>query len=317
MQAIKLAKPFCWVIFVILFTSPQVSAADDKLKIFVSVLPQKLFVERIGGDSVDVGVMVKSGFSPATYEPSPRQIAALAKAQLYIRIGVPFEQAWLPRIISVNPEMLMIDARTGIELLEMAEHDHHHEHNHGNESHGEKDEDVHKLEHDSASETDPHLWTDPRLVIKIAEQIRQQLTTLKPENTEIFDANYTAFVTELEELDNEVRTIFAEHEANTNKKFLVFHPSWGYFAAAYGPMQLAIEAEGKEPGAKALKALVKQARDAGVKTIFVQPQFDQRAARQIAKAIDGNVVALDPLTEDYFETMRRAARLIAGADDDK
>ena len=158
----------------------------------------------------------------------------------------------------------MIDARTGIELLEMTEHDHHHEHSHGDKGHTEKDKGV----HDSASETDPHLWTDPRLVIRMAKQIRQQLTTLKPENTEIFDANYTAFVTELEELDSEVRTIFAEHEANTNKKFLVFHPSWGYFAAAYGLTQLAIEAEGKEPGAKALKALIKQGQRRWCKNDF-------------------------------------------------
>jgi len=229
-------KAHLLMLFVLLFTPAQILAADDKLKLFVSVLPQKLFVERIGGDSVDVQVMVKPGFSPATYEPSPRQIAALAKAQLYIRIGVPFEQAWLPRIQSVNPDILMVDARTGIELLEITDHHHGHDDDKGEDRAGKKQHDEREAVHEPHSEIDPHLWTDPQRVIKMAEQIRQQLVALQPENSGEFDTNHAALVAELKALDEELRTLFAEDTANTDtdirKKFLVFHPSWGYFAAA-------------------------------------------------------------------------------------
>lgn len=275
--------------------------AEDKIDTFVSVLPQKVFVERIGGDVVNVEVMVKAGYSPATYEPTPRQIAALAKAQLYIRIGVPFEKAWMPRIQGVNPKMIMLDAREGLTLRKMT--DHHHGHDHDSDIH-----DAYKYK-PAGNELDPHLWTDPKLVIKMAEQIRQQLIALQPDNKAVFTANHADFVAELTVLDEELQALFSESKG---QKFMVFHPSWGYFAEAYGLEQIAIEADGKEPGARALTALIKQARLNGVKTIFVQPQFDKRAAKQVARAINGNVVAIDPLAADYFANMRKIAKVIVG-----
>ncbi|MGB0846159.1 MAG: metal ABC transporter solute-binding protein, Zn/Mn family [Thiolinea sp.] len=287
------------LLFLLLFLPFQLYGADNKVRVFVSVLPQKTFVERIGGDAVDVSVMVKPGFSPATYEPTPRQIVALSKAGLYIRIGVPFEQAWMPRIRSVNPDMVLLDAREGLALRDLEEH-----------HHGHDDHDDHETEaHDAENETDPHLWTSPLLVMQMAEQIRDQLIALKPADKALFTENHAAFINELEALDQEFKALFSEAEGKT---FLVFHPSWGYFADAYGLTQVAIESEGKEPGARALAALIKQAKQNEAKTIFVQPQFDQRAAKQVAKAIDGKVVAIDPLAADYFVNMRRAARLIAG-----
>ncbi len=313
------------LLFLGLLMSLQPLLADDKLSVFVSVLPQQLFVERIGGEAVAVEVMVKPGFSPATYEPSPRQIAALAKTQLYIRIGVPFEAAWLPRIRSVNPDMLLLDARDSIELLKLDDRHHGHEAQYNDEHSAVQHADIEHTEHTGAKKVahvgqrsafDPHLWTDPQRVITMAQQIKRQLTALVPAQAEVFQANYVAFAAELQALDDELRALFARDDAADNKKFLVFHPSWGYFAATYGLTQLAIEAEGKEPGAKALQALIRQAKAARVKTIFVQPQFDQRAARQVAKAIKGEVVAIDPLAADYFANMRRAARLIAGVGDE-
>jgi zinc transport system substrate-binding protein len=93
---------------------------------------------------------------------------------------------------------------------------------------------------------------------------------------------------------------------------MVFHPAWGYFADAYGLTQIPIENEGKRPGPRSLNALIEQARREGIRVVLVQPQFDRRAAEQVADAIGGRVIAIDPLDSNYFDTLRRMARLIAG-----
>nr|CAA6829126.1 MAG: Zinc ABC transporter, periplasmic-binding protein ZnuA [uncultured Thiotrichaceae bacterium] len=286
-----------------LLLASNVASADttDKLNIFVSVLPQKYIAERITGDSAQVSTMVLPGDSPATYEPNPRQISKLSKADLYVRVGVAFENSWMDRIRAVNTVMPVLDAREGLELLELADHDHGHHEEHGS------DHDA--TEQNEASEKDPHIWTSPRVAKTMAIQLTEQLTALRPAQQTLFKDNLATLLTELDQLDKELTELF---ETTKQRKFMVFHPSWGYFAEAYGLTQLPIEADGKEPGAKALLALIRQARKEGVKTIFIQPQFDKRMAAQIAKAIDGNVVSIDPLSEDYLDNLRKTAHIIAG-----
>lgn len=280
----------------LLTTHTAAAETPDKLNIFVSVLPQKYIVEKIAGDTAQVNTMVQPGDSPATYEPNPRQISKLSKADLYIRVGVAFENAWMDRIRAVNPAMPVLDARAGLKLLTLADHDHSHEHEHD-------------LIPATKSNQDPHIWTSPRIAARMAAQVAAELSEMRPAQQTLFASNLADFTAELEQLDKELTKLFANTK---QRKFMVFHPSWGYFADAYGLTQLPIEADGKEPGAKALFELIRQAREEGVKTIFVQPQFDKRIAAQVAKAIDGNVVSVDPLAEDYVDNLRQAARLIAG-----
>ena len=90
------------------------AVASAALAVAVSVLPQKTFVERIGGERVSVQVMVTPGASPDTYDPSPRQLAALTGARLYFSVGVPFEGPWLPRLRRASPQMEVVDLRAGL-----------------------------------------------------------------------------------------------------------------------------------------------------------------------------------------------------------
>lgn len=270
--------------------------AAEPLQVFVSVVPQKHFAEKVGGDQVKVESMVQPGFSPETYEPSAQQISALSKAKVYVRVGMPFEDAWMKRIQGVNPSMLFIDAREGVQLRNLEAHSHE-----GHESHTD----------DKVIEPDPHLWVSPRIAKQMAKQLADTFSRLRPEHSQLFNKNYESFAAELDQLDQELIELFKDKQ---NHKFMVFHPAWGYLADAYGLQQIPIEVEGKEPGAKALAALIKEAQEAQVKTIFVQPQFSQRAAEQVAKAIGGQVVSIDNLAEDYIPNLRKAARLIAGVE---
>jgi zinc transport system substrate-binding protein len=140
--------------------------------------------------------------------------------------------------------------------------------------------------------------------------IRDALVELDPANSQDYTNNYNAFAAELDKLDGDIRAIL---ENVPTRQFMVFHPAWGYFADTYGLTQIPIENEGKEPGARALTSLIKQAKDENVKVILVQPQFNKRSAEQVARAIGGRVVAIDPLSPDYLDNLRKVAQLIAEA----
>lgn len=245
--------------------------------------------------------MVMPGYSPQTYDLSPRQLVALSDAVLYVSIGAPFEQAWMERIRSANPQMQVVDAYEETTLRFAAAHDH---------GLGSGDAAVDRAGAWANTEPDLHIWTDPILVKQIAGNIRDKLVALDPDHAQDFSRNYERFAAELEALDREIRSLLGK---DSGRKFMVFHPAWGYFASAYGLVQVPIEREGKEPGPRALAALIEQARRERIDVIFVQPQFSTKSAAQVAGAINGRVLAVDPLAADYIDNLRRVAQQIAGA----
>ena len=278
----------------VLLMLPALARAADPLTVFVTVVPQETFVSRIGGEHVRVNALVRAGQDPHAYEPTARQIAALAEADLYVRVGVGFEDAWMPRLLAANPRMRVLDAQDGIEVRRKAAG-----HDHGDPDHGHDHGDV-----------DPHVWTSPARVKIMGARIRDALADLAPEYAADFAANYDRFAADLDALDTEIRARLAGVE---NRRFMVYHPAWGYFAEDYGLDQVAIEREGKEPGARALTAMIEQARREGIRVIFVQPQLNPSSAEQVARSIGGQVAVIDPLSGDYFENLRRVADLVAGA----
>lgn len=284
-----------WRILLLSILVP-VAVNAEPLRVFVSVLPQKTFVERIGGPHVAVQAMVGPGHNPSTYDPTPRQVAALAGTDLYIRTGMPFEDAWMERIRATNPEMPVLDTRSGINLRATG---HHHD------GGGQDDRDDHGIGQDTL---DPHVWTSPPLVKQMSRNIRDSLTNLDPTNAPVYAANFAIFAAELDALDQNIRALLKDL---SNRRFMVFHPAWGYFADAYGLIEVPIEKEGKTPGARALTALIEQAKRDRITVIFVQPQFDKRAASRVADAIGGQVVAIDPLAADYAANLLQVAGTIA------
>jgi zinc transport system substrate-binding protein len=128
---------------------------------------------------------------------------------------------------------------------------------------------------------------------------------MDPENESIYQANHAVFVKEIVVLDRELEGIFSGHRG---EPFMVFHPSWGYFAQAYGLKQIPIEIEGKEPKAAQLQKLIQVARKQHIRVVFAQPQFSPRNAEMIAREIGGRVVLVEPLAENWAENLRQAAR---------
>ncbi len=269
---------------------PLRTEAGDSMKVFVSILPQKYFVDKIGGNRVEVSVLVEPGASPHSYEPKPGQMAALTKAAVYFAIGVNFEEVWLKRIASLNPQMLIVHTDRGIKKIPMA----------SLHSHDEKGRETPP----GRINLDPHIWTSPPLVRTQAENILKGLIEVDPAGRTAYAANYNAFIDEINGLESYLRDIFSGLEG---KEFLVFHPSWGYFARAYGLRQIPVEIEGKEPKPAELHHLIEHAMERGIKVIFVQPQISTKSARTIAKAIGGQVVIADPLAENWTGNLRSIA----------
>ena len=265
------------------------------VQVFVSVAPLKYFVERIGGELVDVEVMLESGHSPVTYEPTPRQMVVLSEADVFVRVGVPFEVSWISKLREINPEMTIVDCRKGITLLPIP----YKTLGIGGGDYG----------HDHAA-GDPHIWLDPSLVKHIIQTIRDQLIRIDESNRTVYEENTERFHRELDHLDHEIRHLMASID---NPKFLVFHPAWGYFARAYGLEQVSVEHEGKEPGPSTLATLISTIKKLDIGTVFVQRQFSTQMMTALAAEIDAKVTVLDPLAEDYMANLRAAARAIAGS----
>lgn len=304
----------------------------SKGELTVSVVPQKYFVQKIVGDKFNVNVMVKPGFSPATYEPKTSQIKKLVNSKVYFYLEVPFEKSWLEKFKNVAKNTLFVDTAKGIEKIAMAKHTHHdeeahheHEEHHEHESHEHEDHDHDKDkkhedhdEHDEHDEDhhghhehsglDPHIWLDPIIVKTQAKNIYRTMKEIDPANAAFYKKNYKNFLNELDELDEKINDILKPY---ANKAFMVFHPAWGYFAKRYNLQQIAVEVEGKEPKLAQLKELIEEAKEHNIKIVFVSPQFSQQSAKEISKNIKGKTAIMNPLSQDWDKNLLDVAKQIA------
>ena len=326
-------KSIILAVLLVVLTGPGLNA-EEKLQVFVSIVPQKFFVEQITEDLAEVDVLVTPGKSPATYSPTPAQIKKLASADIYFRIGVPFENGFMHKVTSIAPDTRVVDTRKGIVLQKMEAHthddDHHeaqgHDHhkakgrdNHGEEGlphstdadhdqHGEAGED-HGRE-DTAAGRDPHIWMSPMLVKQQAATMADALGDLVPAHAARFQKNYERFARKLDQLHDRLKNLLAPL---AGQNFFVFHPAFGYFADAYGLKQIPVETMGRSPKGKELSAFIKLAKQENARVIFVQPQFDRQAASKIADAVNGAVVSINPLAYDYLDNMAQMANTVADA----
>jgi len=293
------AVQWLWVVCVLL---PGVasSSQNEPLRVYAGIAPIQYLVDRVVGDAASARALVRAGQRPETYEPTPKQTVALARAEVFFGVGLPLESVWHRQLRAAGQGPQWVDLSQGLEEAgnhahnqdataarpAAAEHDHHHHHD----------------------GRDPHIWLNPLAVQRMVATIGEVLGRTRPTAADRYTANAEKLNRELEALHAEIQAIF---EQSPIEAFLVFHPAWGHFAELYGLEQLAIETEGKEPGPRALAQVIDKAKRAGVRTVFLEPRHDTRLAKTVAKAIGGKLGTLDPLAYDYMQNMRDAARAIA------
>ncbi|MGP1485861.1 MAG: metal ABC transporter solute-binding protein, Zn/Mn family [Campylobacter sp.] len=279
-----------------------------KPMVSVSILPQEFFVKQIAGDTLDVNVLVGAGADPHTYEPKPKQMVNLENSELYFAIGIEFEETWLDKFSKTYPKLKIIQTQNGVEKMKFQGHHHHHhdddEHEGPHHGHGE-----HEAHHDHHhGEFDPHIWLDPILVKIQAKNILDALAMQFPQNKALYNQNYEKFILSLDKLDSDIKNMLKDVK---NRDFIVYHPSWGYFAKRYDLDQIAIEIEGKEPKPAQLSKIIEEAKEHGTKVIFVAPQFSKKAAETIAKEANARVVEIDQLSRDWETQMRKTAEIFS------
>lgn len=234
--------------------------------------------------------MIPPGYSHVDYPLSPRQIVALSEARLYIAVGHPafeFETVRLFPFFDSLPRLQVVNMSEGLESLPGWHHG-------GAASESPSGHD----------EGDPHVWVAPQTVEIAARNIARALIRIDPRHAAEYRANLRAFEGDVALLDREIRARLARVRGG---RFMVYHPTWGYFAREYGLQEIAIENEGKEPSAARLIQLVELARRDGVRAVFVQGGFPRKSALVIADAVGGRVGLADPQDRDWLGNLRRVA----------
>jgi len=291
------ARP--WLAGALFLTSTFLSSAALALvNVTVTILPQKYLVERIGGNRVTVEVLVPPGKSHETYEPTPRQVAAMAKGNIYFRIGLPLEESVLPKLQNASRGVTVIDVRQGIKLRYL-----------------EKENEAFEAAHDrsagpKAGSPDPHIWLSPVLAQQQAATVLDALVASDPAGKAYYENRYQSLIHDLKDLHAFLTRVLAPVRGGI---LFVYHPAYGYFADDYGLHQMAVEIEGKEPEPRQLTRFIKLAKQHRVRVIFVQPQFSQKAARMLAETVGAVVVPMDPVPYDYLQTLRQMGRQIENA----
>jgi len=246
----------------------------------VTIVPERTFVEAVCLGLAEVITMVPPGYSPENYEPTPAEMEKFNDASLYFSIGVQTEEAnILPnagdvRVISLRDEVSKVCPERNFE----------------------------------SGERDPHIWLSPKRVKVMVLAIAREMSALDPANQEIYNKNANEYISQLDEADAEIKAALAGVE---NKKFVVYHPAFGYFAEDYGLEMFALEEEGKEATPQHLQKMIDLAKAENIKVIFYQEEIDSSQSAAYAEEIGGKAMQLSPLSADYINNAKAMAEIMA------
>ncbi len=279
MDLLRIQRLFFCTLFSISFTvlgcekTQETSSHSDKIKVVASIFPLADFVRNVGGERVDVVTLLPPAASPHVYSPAPRDLVRIQGAGLFIKIGLGFE-FWAEDLArsGAGKGLMEVETSRGVEVIQESEHGHEHGHKVGN----------------------PHIWLDPVIAMEQVKQIKEALMHIDPSHGEEYNRNAEDYLEKLEQLDLDIRETIMDF---SQRSFVAFHPSWAYFARRYGLVEAGIieAAPGREPTPGEIMAITKQAREAGIKVVFGEPQLNPKAAYVVADEIGGKVLFLDPI----------------------
>jgi zinc transport system substrate-binding protein len=252
--------------------------ASDRIKVATTIAPLGDFLKAVGGEKVEVTVVVPPGAEPHTFEPTPSLMMDVAKADLYVMNGAGLE-FWMDKLLEANKRMVVVDSSQGVALLQ-----------------------------ERKGEIDPHIWISLRNAAVQVNNICAGLIEVDSQNKDFYIKNRDAYLETLKALDVELNRTFA---GKKNKIFIVHHPAWTYFARDYDLSQVPLMENEKEPGPKYLGEVIDLARTNNITTIFVEPEYNPKAAEVMAREMNTSIVTLDPLAKNYLENMAYAGREIA------
>ena len=315
------------------------SLLSAKPVVIASIAPVGYLAKAVGGDKIEVQSLAKGDVH--SYEPKPNDMKAVAKARIFIAAGLEFEEAWIPRFKASAKNLVVVQSDAKIAKLK-EEHSGHAEHDEGHGEHEVKDDKHsghaghaakdkhadHKVKNDKHSghaghakhdekheaHADPHVWLNPMLAITMARNISDALIDMDKANKDFYLKNFQKLMNDLLAFDESAKNELAGLK---NRKFVVYHPAWGYFAEHYDLEQISIERNGKEPKIDEMASTVKMIKDENIKVIFADPNRSQKSAQVLASQTGAKVELLDPLGYNLLENLKIAVRAIKDANSPK
>lgn len=239
----------------------------------VTIVPEKTFVEAVCGDLAEVITMVPPGSSPENYEPKPQEIEKFSKASVYFTIGVPTEEA---NILPNAGDVKIIALQ-------------------------DKVAEVYPDRTFESGERDPHIWLSPKRAKVMVEGIAEEMGKIDKKNEEIYAQNADNYIKQIDKLDQDIA---ASLDGVKNRKFIVYHPAFGYIAEDYNLQMYALEEEGKESTIQHLKEMIDLAKKEKIKVIFYQEEIDSSQSEAFAEEIKGKTIQLEPLAADYINNLK-------------
>ena len=269
------------------------SELNAKPVVIASIAPVEYLAKAVGGDKIEVQSLAKGDVH--SYEPKPDDMKAVAKARIFIAAGLEFEEAWIPRFKASAKNLVVVKSDAKIAKLK---------------------EEREQVEHDEKHEAhaDPHVWLNPMLAITMARNISDALIDMDKANKDFYLENFQKLMNDLLAFDESAKESLAGLK---NRKFVVYHPAWGYFAAHYDLEQISIERSGKEPKIDEMASTLKMIKDENIKVIFADPNRSQKSAQILASQTGAKVELLDPLGYNLLENLKIAVGAIKDANSPK
>ena len=283
-------------------TSTSSSPTSPQVKVVATFLPMYWFTKAVAGDLAKVEVLVPPGTEIHEYQAKPKDVQAIAEADLIVKNGLGLEEFLQDTLKNAqNAKLKQIDASNGIQPLqevsplvkaEQQDHDHH-------------------------ASGNPHVWLDPVLAIKQVQNIRDGLIAADPTNKATYEANATTYIQQLQELDRQFKQTLQPY---SNCTFVTFHDAYPYLAKRYQLQQVAvveIPEDQLSPGdiAKTI-ATVKKYK---VKALFGEPGVDNKLLSSLSKDLNLTLRSLDSLEsgtldpQHYFTAMKGNLQTIKSA----
>jgi len=254
---------------------------SEKVRAVATIFPIYDILREVGGDRIDATLLLTPGASPHNFEASPKDIKELDKTNLFLFAGAGVD-FWANDLVKDNvnqgrADYIAIDMSSIVELRPF--------------SNVKSDEGE---DSDKEGAFDPHFWLSPKNAPLIANEIVYHLSMLDPNNKDYYQQNAENFITKLNE-----KTVQWQENINTleNKKMIVFHDAWFYFADYFGLEVIAAfePIAGKSPSPKYLQSILNEIEKNKVDVLFIEPQLDPKIALAMAQGIVNNFVILDPL----------------------
>ena len=253
-----------------------------KRRLMVGIPAQKMLLEAIAGPDFEVESLFDAGTDPETIEPSMTRLRALGESEAYFKVGgFPVEEALLARVQQGGQKLNIID--TGAEITRLAD-----------KAHG--------------SGGDPHIWTSPANLRKMAAPMLAELARLNPDAEQAYAERYAALQKRLEALERQCAARLRPHKG---KAVVVWHPSLGYFARDFGLRQIALEPDGKEPTPRQMRDALEEARNAGAAVVATETGHSRERSEAVAGELGTKNIEINLLAEDIIAQINAIADAIA------